>query len=115
MVASTEESIAARSSEVPAFCWAVLFDVVVHPASARPPSASAAVDLIMKFRLCIVFSIVVFWETPSTGVVAWRFITRHVLAQHVMKPREALPRLACAGSRRRDEVILTCPAKALSA
>src|SRR5580704_17619715 len=115
MVASISASIERRASASPAVFCAPWFDVVVHPASARPPSASAAVDLIMKFRLCIVLSIVVFWETPSTGVVAWRFMTRHVLAQHVMKPREALPRLACAGSRRRDEVILTCPAKALSA
>jgi hypothetical protein len=33
----------------------LLGDVVVHPASAMPPKASAAVAFNMKFRLCIVF------------------------------------------------------------
>jgi hypothetical protein len=41
-----------------------LLPLVVQPASARPPKASAAVVFSMKFRLCIVFLHHGSWAQP---------------------------------------------------
>src|SRR4051812_18603872 len=55
-VPSTAASIEWRlDASVVGVALLLLDGVVVQPASARPPKASAAVVFNMKFRLCIVF------------------------------------------------------------
>jgi hypothetical protein len=65
-VPSTAASIDWRLEEsVEGVALLLLEDVVVQPASAMPPKASAAVVFNMKFRLCIVFLRVVPGREPE--------------------------------------------------